>query len=131
MKILKYQKSRRGPKVPTTRKNGDSAHRATAKVLAERSAESKKIMDNLKGLVPWGQNIAKSVECCISCNVMPLLKKTRSRRLFGVEIYGKSVKIGYLGNRNGNYLLRALGEQNQTCTTKHRQTKEWKETTDL
>ncbi|MCL2711293.1 MAG: IS4 family transposase [Planctomycetaceae bacterium] len=42
MNISKYKKSRRGPKVPTVRKNGDSTHVSTAKVLAERNAEKQR-----------------------------------------------------------------------------------------
>ena len=43
MNISKYKKSRRGPKKPTVRKNGDSAHLSTAKVLAERKAEKQRV----------------------------------------------------------------------------------------
>ena len=43
MNLSKYKKSRRGPKVPTTKKNGDSKHISTAKVLAERHAEKQRV----------------------------------------------------------------------------------------
>ena len=43
MNISKYKKARRGPKVPTTRKNGDTTHLSTAKVIAERNAEKQRV----------------------------------------------------------------------------------------
>jgi predicted nucleic acid-binding Zn finger protein len=42
LNVSKYKKSRRGPKVPTTRKRGDSAHLSTARVLAKQNAKKQR-----------------------------------------------------------------------------------------